>query len=244
MRAPIRRRISRARRALDFAIAHPLTDSGYTTVVTRLKAEVDQADALGILQVTGDEREHAAVVQRQAVKKATFAQLLRRLCKIAEVAAAGHPELAEKFVLPPAAGPTHAFVLKAQAMLADATADKDVLSSIGLGDSFLADLTQAVADLDSTTGNAHGARNDHVGATGELPALLNRCDLDISILDTFIQAEFAGDAQTLTAWRSAKHLAGPFKAQAAEDAPPVTPAPEPEPVAPQLVVNPPKDRKE
>ena len=223
MAAPLRRRISRARRALDFAVAHPLPDSGYTTVVTRLKTEIDQADSLGILQGTGEERQHAAVVKRQAVKKTARTQLLRRLCRIAEVAAVGQPDLANKFILPESAVATRAFVLKAQAMLADATAAKDVLSSIGLGDTFIADLTQAVADLDSSTENAHAARNDHVGATGGLPAVVDRCDLDVDILDTFILAEFANDMQSLTAWRSAKNLAGPFRAHPAEETPPVTP---------------------
>jgi hypothetical protein len=246
MNARLRRRISRARRALDFATAHPLTDSGYAIVVARLQAEIDQADALGILQGTGDEREHAAVVRRQEVKKTTGAQLLRRLCRIGEVAAAGHPELANKFVLP-RKPPTRVFILKAQAMLADATADQELLRSIGLGDTFIAELTQAVADLDSTTDSAHTARNDHVGATGGLPALADRCEVDIDILDTFIEVAFANDAQALTAWRSAKNLAGPFKAQTPEEVPPVTPEPESvvaQPVAPQPVVDPPADRKE
>jgi hypothetical protein len=242
MRAPLRRRISRARRALDFAIAHPLPDSGYTTVINRLKAEIDQADGLGMLQGTGDEREHAALLRRQTVKKTTATQLLRRLCRLAKVAAADHPDLANKFVLP-RKGPTHAFVLKAEAMLADAVTAKDVLSSVGLGDNFITQLTQAVADLDSATDNAHAARNDHVGATGGLPALLNRCDTDVAVLDTFMQVEFANDAQALAAWRSAKNLAGPFKAHAAET-PPVTPAPEPGPVVPQLIIDPPTSSEE
>jgi hypothetical protein len=226
MNAPLRRRISRARRAYDFATAHPLPDSGYTTVVTRLKTEIDQADSLGILQGTGGEREHAAVVRRQVVRKTARSQLLRRLCRIAQLATATQPDLANKFVLPPSSGTTRAFVLRAQAMLADATAAKDVLSTIGLGDNFLADLTQAVADLSGTTENAHAARNDHVGATGGLPALMDRCDVDVDVLDTFIQAAFANDAQSLTAWRSAKNLAGPFKAQV-EEVPPAPPAPQP-----------------
>jgi hypothetical protein len=238
MNARIRRRISRARRALDFATAHPLPDSGYTTVVNRLKAEIDQADALGMLQGTGDEREHAAIVRRQTLKKTTSTQLLRRLCRIAKGAAADHPDLANQFVLP-RKGPTHAFILKAQAMLADATAAKDVLSSLGLGDTFIGDLTQTVADLDSSTENAHAGRNDHVGATGGLPAIANRCDVDVAVLDTFMQLEFANDAQALTAWKSAKNLAGPFKAHPAEEAPPVTPAPQP--VALQPFVDPPAD---
>ncbi len=241
MKARLRRRISRARRALDFVTAHPLPDSGYTIVTNRLRAEVDRADALGMLQGTGGEREHAAVVRRQTVKKTTFAQLLRRLCYLAEVAAIDHPELANMFVLPPAAGPTRSFVLKAEAMLADATAANDVLSSIGLGDTFIADLTQAVAGLDATTGSAHAARNDHTGATGGLPALLNRCTLDIKILDTFIQDEFADDAQALAAWRSAKNLAGPFKTHAAADE--SSEATASQPVVPPPVVDPPADER-
>jgi hypothetical protein len=235
MEAPLRRRISRARRALDFATAHPLPDSGYTTVVNRLKAEVDQADALGMLQGAGDEREHAALARRQQLKKTTSTQLLRRLCRVAKVASADHPDLANKFVLP-RKPQTRAFILKAQAMLADATAAKDVLGSVGLGDNFLAQLTQAVADLDTATDSAHAARNDHVGATGGLPAIADRCDIDVDVLDTFIQVEFASDAVALAAWRSARNVAGPFKAQAAAT-PPVTP--EPQPVVPQPVIDPP-----
>ena len=39
-------------------------------------------------------------------------------------------------------------------MLGDATAQKDLLASIGLGDTFIAELTQAVADLEQVAAQA------------------------------------------------------------------------------------------
>jgi hypothetical protein len=232
MKASLRRKIAMARRALDFATAHPLADSGYTVVVARLKTEVDQADALVMLQDGGIEREHAAKLRKLALRHATHSQHLRRLWRIAKLAEAAHPELVEKFVLPSNSGPNRAFILKARVMLADVNAHLDVLNALGLGDTFVAELTAALAEFDSITEGSHAARADHVGAGAQLLSIASRCGADVDVIDTFIRVNFANDAQALAAWQSAKNLVGPFKALPEETAP----APVPQPVAAPLAI--------
>lgn len=217
-----------ARRALDFALAHPQADTGYTAVVTRLQKEVDQADAVSVLQNTGDEREHAAIARRTAVRQEVRAQHLLRLSRLARRAAKEHPELAGRFTMPKASAPNRVFLIKATSMLEDATAQKDVLASIGLGDTFIEELTAAVAALELATTDAHTARNDHVGAAAELERVASICAADVAVLDTFMRKIYANDELALAAWRSAKNLAGPFKSKSEEtpaDPAPADPAP-------------------
>ncbi len=199
-----------ARRALDFATAHPITDAGYTAVVARLRANVAQADTLAMLQDAGVEKERSALARRTSVKRTMRSQQLRRLARIGTMAAVEHPELSGKFTLPKASGPNRTFVLRARTMLADATAQKDLLSSLGLGDTFIEQLGQAVAEFDNSTEAAHASRADHVGASAELKAIATRCTTDVDVIDTFIRSEFVADAQSLAAWQSARNIPGPF----------------------------------
>lgn len=221
-----------ARRAADFAEAHPVTDSGFTAAVTRLKAHVDQADTLALLQEGGGQREHAARGRRFAVRQKVRTQQLRRLSRIANAAAKQHPELAGKYLLPTADDPNRTFIVKARVLLDNATAQKELLVSLGAGDTFLADIAAAITEYEETTAAAHDALADHTGAAAAFGAVMKQCSDDIVVIDTFMREHFGDDPQTLEAWRSAKNVAGPFTAKSV----PVTPAaPAPgatEPVAP------------
>jgi hypothetical protein len=199
-----------ARRALDFALAHPQADAGYTAVVTRLQQQIAQADEVSVLQQTGDEREHAAIARRAVVREEIRAQHLLRLSRLAKRAAEEHPDLGGRFTMPAPHVPNHVFLIKAKGMLQDAVVHEPLLSTIGLGDNFVAELTQAVAALERATTDAHAARNDHVGATAQLERAASICSTDVGVLDTFMRTIFAHDAQALAAWRSARNLAGPF----------------------------------
>jgi len=214
-----------ARRVTDFAAAHPLADSGYTNLVTRLQGEVAQTDTLAKLQVTGQERQRAAQGRRTALKRLVWSQQLRRLCRIAAQAAQEHPELAGMFILPKSNAPIRTFLLKAEAMLADAVTEKDLLLSLNLGDTFIADLTQALQELSAATETAHGARADHIGASGALTQMVNKCTADVSLIDTFIKANFANDPETLSAWKSVRKVPTRYPVATAPVAPPVPPAP-------------------
>jgi hypothetical protein len=162
------------------------------------------------------------VERRATLRDAVRSQHLLRLSKLAYVASKDHPELAGRFILPRADGPNRAFLLKVRNLLTDATAQKDLLAAIGLGDTFIEELTQAVADFEAATENAHAAKADHIGASAELEKVASRCTVDVAVIDTFMRRAFANDAMTLAAWRSAKNVAGPFKSSP-PSVPPATP---------------------
>jgi hypothetical protein len=226
-----------ARRALEFAQAHPQTDTGYTAVVTRLQQEVTQADTAGVQQDSGIEREHAAIGRRTILRDAVRSQHLVRLSRIVKRAAKEHPELYGRFTLPTHNTPNRGFLNKAKSMLATATEMKDVLGTLGLGDTFIDELTQAVAALEGATTDAHVARNDHVGASAQLDQIASVAAVDVSVLDTFVKRIYGNDPMTMAAWQSAKNIAGPFRKgeDEATPEPAPEPAPAPEPVAPPPV---------
>ena len=220
-----------ARRALDFATAHPVADSGFTAILTNLASGVEKADAVGMLQASGPQRQHAAVVQRLDVKHSIHSSLLRRLCRVAQLNSAAHPELKDKFTLPPGKSANREFILKAQQMLDDATAQQDLLKTLGLGDTFIADLTTEVNAFDSSTEDAHAGRADHIGASAQIDTIATTCVANVDVLDTYMQRAYAGDLQTLAAWDAATtvHAAAEHAEATPADAPPV-PAPAPQPV--------------
>ncbi|HEY3935745.1 MAG TPA: hypothetical protein VGL65_14120 [Gemmatimonadales bacterium] len=236
MKADTRRTIAMARRALEFALAHPQADSGYTAVVTRLQQEVAETDTVAAIQQSGVEREHAGVARRLELRNAVRSQHLIRLTRLARRGAKEHPELAGRFTMPPGNAPHQDFLVKANSMLADAITQKDLLSTIGLGDSFVDELTQAITEVEQATADSHVARNDHVGAAAQLEQLAAVASIDVAVLDTFMKRIYDNDPMALAAWNSAKNVEGPFRSRADSSGtvpePAPLPVPAPAPVAP------------
>jgi hypothetical protein len=214
-----------ARRALDFAIAHPLTDSGFVTVVKRLQDQVTRGDTLGMQEGEGKVDESAAIARRKSLKESIRQQQLRRLVHLAKRAAKDHPEMARKFSVPAAGLANKPFVLAARSQLAAATAQAAILTPLGLGDTFFADLTAAIDQYDSSTENAHTGRVDHVGAGAVLLDIATDCVSDVEVIDTYYAAAFPNDKELQAAWDSAKNKRGPFLHRE-----PAAPAPEPAPL--------------
>ena len=215
-------------RALDFANAHPVADGGFTTVVTRLTATVTRGDTMARQENVGDIEESAALARRTKLKQSIRAIKLRRLVSIAEIAVETHPELAGLFTMPDFSMPNHTFLLAAQSLLEAIPPHQDLFTSLGLGDTFVADLTQATSDMDSTTGTAHGGRSDHVGAHVDLKTVVRSAKRDVVILNTYYREQNAEGSDVLAAWDSARNLRTATRHPA--DTPEPVPAPEPEPV--------------
>ncbi len=245
MQARIRSNLTMARRALDFAKAHPLTDGGFTAIVTRLASNLPSADALATRLADGIAAEQAAVATRAALKVRIHNGQLRRLVRVASLAAQAHPELSGQFVLPAARLANKPFVLAAQSLLAAATTNKDVLTGLGLGDTFVDELTASLQQFDAVTVDAAAHRADHVGARAELEAVTRSVVVDLRLLDTYYQAVTPPDADLLAAWESARNLGptyhhGGTGGQAPPPAPAPAPAPSPDPVEPPAPVPPPE----
>lgn len=211
-----------AARARDFAIAHPVADPGFAIVVNRLDATVSEADAIAIQETDGRKNESAFRARRVDLKGSIGRTQLRRLVRIAELAAKDHPDLKGQFPMPAADMPNKSFLLAARGLLATAIPNKDLFVSLGIGDRFIEDLTQATDQLEAATATSHTGRTNHIAANADLPLLVRACIRDIDVVETFYRAAFPKDSDLLAAWLSARNVVGPFKHQAV-----VTPAPVP-----------------
>jgi hypothetical protein len=162
--------------------------------------------------------------------------------RVARLAAKDQPAIAGNFVLPDPGGPNKAFITAAKAMLATALEEQATLVGLGLGETFLADLTAAVAAYDGANAVAHTNHLDHVGAGADLHAVANECVKQAGIMDGLNRSRFANNPEMLAAWISASRVEGPFRFRGAaavaepEPVPVVSPPPIPNPVVPPLPV--------
>lgn len=229
MQARIRRKLSMAARALDFANAHPLPDPGFATVVARLQASVERGDALAEQERTGKITENVAQNRRTALRKTIRQQQLRRLATIAGIAAKTHPEVAGLFPVPSAKSPNKVILVAAHEMASAATPYRELLTSLGLGATFFDDLVSNVTAIETTTQTAHAGRSEHVFARRTMTSVAAECKVDVEVLDTYYHAAFQGQEDFLAAWASARNEAGPFKHPAEAPAPPPSPTEPPVP---------------
>jgi hypothetical protein len=211
MQSVIRRKLSMAARARDFATAHPVADASFTTVVKRLDATVTQADAIAMQERDGHTGERAAVARRKGLRQSIRKNQLRRLIRIADLAAKDHPELRGQFLMPPLQLPNKLFLLAARSLLAAAVPQKDLFVSLGLGETFVGELTQATDQLAAATEVAHSGRSEHIAARADLGTLVRECMRDVDVLGTFYRATLPSDSELLVAWESARNVAGPYR---------------------------------
>lgn len=221
MKGLTRRKLSMAARALDFAQTHPATDAGYTAIVTRLQGRLAEADALAIRQHDGNASEVASRARRDAVRLAIQQVQLQHLVRVAKLAARDHPELDLAFVYPPGDNSEKAFVTAAKALLASAVQQKELLLSLGLGETMLDDLGASIAQYDQLATESNSHHLDHVGARAELDVAADDCLRYTRVLDGIYRNRFRLDADTLAAWESAKNVMGPLYGRT----PPQTQAP-------------------
>jgi hypothetical protein len=211
MDAVTRRKLSMVSRVADFSAANPSDQASITALTTRLAALVTQAEQLAVQERTGTVSESLARSQRALVRRDMRRSQLRHLARIARMASKAHPELATLFRLPNYGAPNHDFVVAATNMLAAATARKDLLDTLGLGENFVTELTQAMTDFNDATEQAHAGRAGHVGASAELKAVVDDATKVVMVLDGLNRSRFAGEPDLLAAWQSASKTPSRFK---------------------------------
>src|ERR1043166_4984768 len=142
-------------RVRDFIRAHPSTEAGYVSVASRLEERLKRADTLAVQERDGRLEERNATARRLELRRTIQQDQLRHLAHVAGMAAKQRPDLVGKFALPLSNAPHKTFFTAASAMRARAVQEKDLLVSLGLGDSFLDDLARNVAEFDEVTTRAH-----------------------------------------------------------------------------------------
>lgn len=227
----LRNWLSRAKRALDFAMAHPVAGASFATIIARLQALVTAADALVMQQTEGTTTEHAALARRVKVRRTVLRYMLNRLIATTTIASKDHEELVN--LLPPLRdkAANHVYLLLAKTMLATAMPQKDLLISYGLGETFFDNVADAISQFESATEAAHGGRTGHVSAVGLLPQLVKQCNQEVKLLNAYMRVVYADDPDMLAAWSSASNVVVRSRKAADPVEPPPAPAPDGPPAA-------------
>jgi hypothetical protein len=146
-------------------------------------------------------------------------ELLRHLVTDAELAAAEEPSLVRKFRLPAANGTNEAFRMHARRMLEQGQASRELLLKHGLAERLLDDLAAAVDQFDASVAETNEGRRGHVGARAELDAVSDEVMQLVEMLDGLNRYRFAGEAELLAAWESARHVVVGPRGEGKEEGP-------------------------
>ena len=211
MRAQLRRRLEMAERVRDFLRAHQTDGVGQGLGLAKLEELLQRAQVLAGQQRVGVAMTRQATKQRDEVRRALQGKILRYVRVVGKVAAKQKGELANQFPLPPGNASQQALLTAARATLEKATAEKDVLVTLGMSPQVLEDLAKALAGFDQTLEATRAGRREHVGASAELEAICSEIAEQVHLLDGVVQYRFGDDAELMGAWHSARNVAGPVK---------------------------------
>ncbi len=205
MRADSRLKLDTGERAFAFSLEHPDANPTLTAAVGQLGTLITRARTLAQQQRTGILEVGDAVLNKRALRRAIRADL-SDLVRIAEVAALRQPEQAVRLVLPGTSAGQRPFVSTARAMIARATASRDMLLGYGMPEDLLASLSQALDRYESTTSDKASGTATHVGASAELAEVADQVMQVVQHLDALNRRRFRGNAELLAAWKSARNV--------------------------------------
>lgn len=211
MRAQLRRRLEMAERVRDFLRAHHTDGVGQGLGLAKLEELLERAKVLAEQQQVGVVVTRRATKHRREVKRALQQKILRYLRVVGQVAAKQNGELANEFPLPPSNATHAALLTAARATLEKATAQQDVLVTLGMSQKVLDDLARAMSEFERTLEASRAGRREHAGASAELEAIGAAIAEQVKLLDGVVQYQFGDDAELMGAWASARNVVGPFK---------------------------------
>ena len=211
MNAQLRRRLETAARVRDFLRAHQMDGVGESLGLAKLEQLLERAENLATQQRTGTAAERSAVKERQAVRRVLQPQILGYLSVVGAVAASKDAELAEQFRMPPANATHQALLTMSRAILERATAQKELLVSLGMSEHVLDELATALGQYEQTVEATSAGRREHVGARADLETVASDISEQIRLLDKVVRYRFGDNAELMAAWDSARNVPGPFK---------------------------------
>ena len=211
MNAQLRRRLAMAARARDFLRAHQLEGVDQNLAVAKLEELLERAENLATQQRTGVAAERAATKQRQAVRRVLQPKILGYLSVVGAVAATHNHDLAEQFRMPPADATHQGLLTMSRAILERATAEKELLVKLGMSEQVLDELATALGEYEQTLEATSAGRRAHVGARADLQTVGTEISEQVRLLDKLVRYRFGDNSELMTAWKSARNVAGPSK---------------------------------
>jgi len=213
MNALLRRRLEMAARVRDFLRAHQMDGVGQGLGLARLEELLQRAENLATQQRTGVAVVRSATKQRQEIRRALQPKILEYLSVVGAVAATQNAELAEQFLMPPPNATHQALLTMSRAILDKATAQKELLVSLGMSEHVLEELATALGEYEQTLEATHAGRREQVGARADLNAVAADISKQLRLLDKVVRYRFGDNAELMGAWESARNVAGPFKSK-------------------------------
>jgi len=202
-----------AARVRDFLRAHQMDGVGQGLGLARLEELLQRAENLATQQRTGVAVVRSATKQRQEIRRALQPKILEYLSVVGAVAATQNAELAEQFLMPPPNATHQALLTMSRAILDKATAQKELLVSLGMSEHVLEELATALGEYEQTLEATHAGRREHVGARADLNAVAADISKQLRLLDKVVRYRFGDNAELMGAWESARNVAGPFKSK-------------------------------
>ena len=196
------------RRALEFCVAHPDTDPGTATVVTRLEQLVARAEDTAAAQRNGLLQVHASVERKRELRRAMRTGPIPHLAEVGRAAAREEHELGNTFRFKPGKNTILSFKTAARSMAAAAETHKEVLLRHGLSQPVLDEFVQMLDQYDAAIALGNEGRSAHVGATRELRGVAGEIARTVRVMDARNRQRFAGDGQLLGSWISASTVLG------------------------------------
>lgn len=213
MRTDLGRRLEMAVRVREFFRAHQTDGATQEGAVAQLEQLVQRAELLASQQRAGVTTARGSAEQRAKLRRALQSKLLRYLSAVGAAASRENPELGAQFRTPRPRGSSLAFLTWARGMVDKAVAQKNVLVKRGMSATLPDDLTTMLNEFEQTLEVTRAARLDHVGATGDLRAVLAEISAQVRVLDGLVRYRFGDNQELMSAWASARNVVGPFKSQ-------------------------------
>ena len=221
MNGASRRKIEMGRRALEFCVAHPDTEPGTATVVTRLEQLVARAEDTATAQRNGLLQVRAASERKGELRRAMRAGPIAHLAEVGRAAAREDHELKNTFRSRPGANTYLSFRTAGRSMAAAAETHKEVLLKHGGSQPVLEEFVRTLDQYDAAIALGNEGRTAHVGATRELRAVAGEIARIVRVMDARNRQRFAQDGQLLGSWISASTVLGvPRAGTEPEEGPP------------------------
>ena len=209
MNAQVRRRLAMAARVRDFLRAHQMDGVGQGLGLAKLEQLLERAENLATQQRTGVAVARAATKQRQEIRRALQPKILGYLSVVGAVAATQNAELAQQFRMPPANATHQELLTTSRAILEKATAQKELLVSLGMSEQVLEELATALGQYEQTLEATSAGRRQHVGARADLKTVATEIKEQLRLLDKVVRYRLGDNAELMGAWDSARNVAGP-----------------------------------
>lgn len=215
-------------RVQDFGAGHAgefVPTSLGKQLFTDLDAIIVELNTHTAAEVSGFGEAYQGTATRREAREA-LRNTLATISRIARAMSGEVPGLDDKFRVPPPANDQR-LLSAGRAAAVDAAPISAQFIAHELPATFIADLNDDIADLETAIGNQSGGVGDHVTAAVGIDEAIARGVEVVRRLDAIVRTKYANNPMVLAEWTRAKHVErGPRRQR------PVTPSPPQPPPAP------------